>query len=187
MKWNLKVFDVSHRNPGTNMCVYVCIYTPYTSNTQPPQCPPTPQPITCFDCLGSKSEHLKELFTLLDFESFLKVLRIVGKSLPHPVGVFCMLQNPPKCHIIHKSKLFIYVNKSIKNHLESHQDKDIATQATTRTATASTVYNMYIDSDQETTHHPRTLELTSFHKTPKLGRLTDDMWYRPINYWNTVI
>jgi hypothetical protein len=39
------------------------------------------------------------MFTLFDFGSFLKVPRIVRKSLPHPVGVLSMLPNPAKCHI----------------------------------------------------------------------------------------
>ena len=50
------------------------------------------------------------MFTLLDFGSFLEVLRIVGKWLPHTVEVFCMLPNPPKCNIIRKSKF----NKKMK-------------------------------------------------------------------------
>ena len=57
------------------------------------------------DPSGPKSEHSKELFTLLDLGSFLKVLKIVGKSLPHPVGVFCALPNPPKCHIMQNLKI----------------------------------------------------------------------------------
>ena len=30
----------------------------------------------------------------------------MGKSLPHPVGVFCTIPNPPKCHIMQKSFFF---------------------------------------------------------------------------------
>jgi hypothetical protein len=59
---------------------------------------------------GSKSSGWRKLFTLLDFLSFFKTLRIVGKSLPHPIGVFSMLPNPSKCHIrpkIKKSHIFI--------------------------------------------------------------------------------
>jgi hypothetical protein len=44
------------------------------------------------------------------FSVILKILRIVGKSLPHPVGVFSMLPNPSKCNIrpqIKKSRIFI--------------------------------------------------------------------------------
>ena len=51
------------------------------------------------------------MFTLLDFGWVLKVLRIVGKWLPHPVGVFCMLPNPPKCHMLQKTcfNVFQYI------------------------------------------------------------------------------
>ena len=45
-----------------------------------------------------------QMFTLLDFGSFLKVARSVGKSLPHSVDVFSMLPNPSKCLIQQKSR-----------------------------------------------------------------------------------
>ena len=53
---------------------------------------------------GSKSGRWRKLSTLLDFGSFLKVPKIEGKSSAHPVGVFCMQPNPPKCHIRQKSR-----------------------------------------------------------------------------------
>ena len=40
--------------------------------------------------------------------SFLTILRLVGKSLPHPVGVFWVLPNPPKCHIKPKIKNHVF-------------------------------------------------------------------------------
>ena len=54
-------------------------------------------------CLG-KIQPLKRMLTLLDVGSFLKMPRIVGKSSAHPVGVFSMRPNPPKCNIRHKSR-----------------------------------------------------------------------------------
>ena len=32
-----------------------------------------------------------------------KCVPLAGKSLPHPVGVFCIIPNPPNCHIMQKS------------------------------------------------------------------------------------
>jgi hypothetical protein len=72
---------------------------------------------------GSKSSGWRELFTLLDFRSFFKILRIVGKSLPHRVGAFSMLPNPSKCHIRPKiNKKITYFNNKIKNPLELRLD-----------------------------------------------------------------
>jgi hypothetical protein len=49
-------------------------------------------------------QPLESMFTFLDVGSFLKMARILSKSLQHPVGVFAMLPHPPKCHILRKSK-----------------------------------------------------------------------------------
>ena len=48
-------------------------------------------------------QQLEKSFTLLGFESFLEIPRIICKSLPHPWGIFSMLSNPAKCHIRQKS------------------------------------------------------------------------------------
>ena len=56
-----------------------------------------------FYTVWGKIQPLKRMLTLLDFGSFLKVPKSVGKSSACPVGVFSMLPNPPKCHIRHKS------------------------------------------------------------------------------------
>ena len=55
----------------------------------------------CFCCVlfGSNASRWKEILTLLDFVAFLKVPRIAGKSLPHPVGTFSILPHPPKYHV----------------------------------------------------------------------------------------
>ena len=47
--------------------------------------------------LGSKFSRWKEMITLFDVGSFLKISRIVNKSRPHGVAVFSTLPNPPKC------------------------------------------------------------------------------------------
>ena len=65
--------------------------------------------IFCYTVWG-KIWPLERLLTLLDFGSFLKIPRIVGKSSAHTVGVFSMLSNPPKCHMrqnSRKSAIFI--------------------------------------------------------------------------------
>jgi hypothetical protein len=43
-----------------------------------------------------KIRPLEEMFAILDFGSFWKILKMGGKSLPHPVGVFFILPSPPK-------------------------------------------------------------------------------------------
>ena len=48
--------------------------------------------------LGQNSVAGKML-TLLDFGTFLKIPRIVGKSSAHPIGVSSMPPTLPKCHI----------------------------------------------------------------------------------------
>ena len=50
-----------------------------------------------------------------DFGSFSKVLRIVGKSLPHPLGVFPKPPNFPKCHIRQTIKKINKFNNQIRN------------------------------------------------------------------------
>ena len=45
----------------------------------------------------------------LHFRSFLKIPRIVGKSLPHRVGVFSMLPNPSKCQLVRGAGTFSLV------------------------------------------------------------------------------
>ena len=44
------------------------------------------------------------MFTLLDFGSFLKINRIVSKSLAQTVEVFSMQPNRPTCHYAQKSR-----------------------------------------------------------------------------------
>jgi hypothetical protein len=61
--------------------------------------------------LGPNPVAGTKMFTLLDFRSFVEVLRIVGKSPPHPVGVFSMLPNPSKCHIRPKIKKSPFIIK----------------------------------------------------------------------------
>jgi hypothetical protein len=65
--------------------------------------------------------NICETITLLDFGSFVKVLRIVSKSLAQTAGVFCMLSNPPKCEIMHKSKNMFDFNNEPGNLLESYR------------------------------------------------------------------
>jgi hypothetical protein len=55
-------------------------------------------------CLGQIPASGKKCLHFSNFESFLKIPRIVGKSSAHPVAVFSMLPNPPKCHIRQKSR-----------------------------------------------------------------------------------
>ncbi len=69
---------------------------------------------------GSSSEQLKDLFILLGFGSFLTVVRILGKSLPHPIGVLSMLLNPLKCHVMHQQNM--YLNTRIGNHWTSARE-----------------------------------------------------------------
>ena len=52
-----------------------------------------------FYTVWGKIQLLKQMLTLLDFGTFQKISKIVGKSSAHPVGVFSMRPNPPKCHI----------------------------------------------------------------------------------------
>ena len=70
---------------------------------------------------GSKSSGWRELFTLLDFRSFFKIFRIVAKSMPHPVGVFCLLPHPSKCHIRPKITKNYYFHNKIWNPWELRQ------------------------------------------------------------------
>ena len=55
---------------------------------------------------GSQSSRWRKVLTLLEFGSFLKLLRVLDKSLPHPVGVFSMRPNHPKCKIRQKTRCF---------------------------------------------------------------------------------
>ena len=57
---------------------------------------------TIWDDCTKKLHCWRESITLLDVVSFLKKIRIVGKSSAHPVGMFGMLPNPPQCNIQHK-------------------------------------------------------------------------------------
>ena len=57
-----------------------------------------------FYTVWSKNQLPRRMLTLLDFGSFLKFPKIVGKSSACPVGVFSMQPNPPKCHIRQKSR-----------------------------------------------------------------------------------
>ena len=55
-------------------------------------------------------QWLEKIVYTSRFSVIFKNLRIVGKSLPHPVAVFSMLPNPSKCHIrqqMKKSCIFI--------------------------------------------------------------------------------
>ena len=56
-----------------------------------------------FYTVWGKLQLMEIMLTLLDFGSFLKIPKIVGKSSACPVGVFSMLPNPPKCHIRQKT------------------------------------------------------------------------------------
>ena len=46
-----------------------------------------------------KIQPLKNMLTILDFGSFLKITKIEDKSSAHTVGMFSMRPNPPKRHI----------------------------------------------------------------------------------------
>ena len=62
------------------------------------------------------------MLTLLDDGSCLQIPRIVGKSLPHPVGTSSMLPNPPQCNIRQKIKQMHNFNNKIQNSLELRLD-----------------------------------------------------------------
>ena len=93
--WDMYLFDV----------IFINISFVFQDNPGPAV---SRQSFGCYLCcslaFGSKSERLKQSFTLLKIERFLKVLGIVGKSLPHPVGVFPMLPDPPKWQIMQNQR-----------------------------------------------------------------------------------
>ena len=58
----------------------------------------------CLYCLETNPAAGENCLHFSTFKSFLKILRIEGKSLANTVGVFSMLPSPSKCHIRQKSR-----------------------------------------------------------------------------------
>ena len=50
---------------------------------------------------GSIDTSKRALIKLVFFR-FFEILKPMGKSFPHPLGVFCTIPNLPKCHIMQK-------------------------------------------------------------------------------------
>jgi len=63
------------------------------------------------DSVGNKQELLK-----------MTSLKSVGKLFPHPVGVFCSLLEPPKCHIRRGKNNRFYIDVRINSRSTTHRD-----------------------------------------------------------------
>ena len=46
-----------------------------------------------------RCKHMGKVPQIFEKLTFQKCVDLVGISFPHPVGVFCTLLEPPKCHI----------------------------------------------------------------------------------------